>query len=238
MSALSQECSLYISLISHLHSTSDSPTSPLHFRALLDSGSTHCFADTQFVHREKLITTSIPPIPLKLFDGTSNQYITECTEFPVQFLTRESMILPCYVTLLDLSYSVVLGHNWLFHYNLLVDWKLSSLTFCSTLHFESFLSTSPLGHAVELSPESILDSIPPTLQKFSTSALLVSLINAATFMHASKLPRAQVFMLNLAPNSISMSAAKTSTSPPVDLSNVPEEYHEFTDVFSKSRANT
>jgi hypothetical protein len=60
-------------------------------------------------------------------------------------------------------------------------------------------------------------------------------VNAAAFMCASKLPGSSNFCINL------MSLAARSAAPsdnPIDLSKVPEDYHKFVDVFSKSCANT
>lgn len=38
--------------------------------ALLDSGSSHCFIDFDFVQLHDLPLRSIPPLPLRLFDGS------------------------------------------------------------------------------------------------------------------------------------------------------------------------
>ena len=46
------------------------------FKALVDSGSTHCFVDPRFIATHKLVAYYIPVIQLKLFDGTSNHIIT------------------------------------------------------------------------------------------------------------------------------------------------------------------
>ena len=54
------------------------------FKALVDSGSTHCFVDPQFIAMHNLMTYSIPPIRLKLFDGTSNQTITQAINIPLE----------------------------------------------------------------------------------------------------------------------------------------------------------
>ena len=53
------------------------------FKALVDSGSTHCFDNPQFIANNKLITYAVPPIPLKLIDGTINNIITEAIELPI-----------------------------------------------------------------------------------------------------------------------------------------------------------
>ena len=99
MSDLSDPNSLHVcSLTSLLISDSS-----LHISALVDSGSTHCFVDTNFVQYYKLPTYPVDPIELKLFDGTSNSVITQSIALPVKFLSGECMNVNFYVTLLDLS---------------------------------------------------------------------------------------------------------------------------------------
>ena len=61
------------------------------------------------------------------------------------------------------------------------------------------------------------------------------MINAAAYLRASKLPSSVTFQLQLSPNSTLGWAAQEV---PPDLSSVPEDYHEFTDVFSKAKADT
>ena len=53
------------------------------FIALLDCGSSDCFIETRFVHKHSLPMTTMPPIPLKLFDGTTNSTITQTVELPI-----------------------------------------------------------------------------------------------------------------------------------------------------------
>src|SRR3979490_2187431 len=49
-----------------------------------------------------------------------------------------------------------------------------------------------------------------------------------------------MFWLDLSATNISARSAKVSpfSSVPVDLENIPKEYHDFTDVFSKAKAET
>ena len=75
--------------------------------------------------------------------------------------------------------------------------------------------------------------------KPSNSALSISLIGAAAFMRASKLPGSQCYRLNLSDLSTFARSASTFEEPP-DLSQIPKKYHDFSshfaNVFSKSKA--
>ena len=67
------------------------------------------------------------------------------------------------------------------------------------------------------------------------SAPHISFINAVAFLKACKLPGVQSFHLYLN----SPTSAKSSViSDTPDLSNIPEEYHDYADIFSKGKANT
>jgi len=67
-------------------------------------------------------------------------------------------------------------------------------------------------------------------------AIIVAIIGAAVFLHVSKLPGSYNFELCLCSLDIQANSAKLTETP--DLSNVPSEYHEFADIFSKTKAET
>jgi len=62
----------------------------------------------------------------------------------------------------------------------------------------------------------------------------IAIVGAAAFLRASKLPGSHNFELCLCFSDIQANSAKLAETP--DLSNVPSEYHEFADVFSKTKA--
>ena len=62
----------------------------------------------------------------------------------------------------------------------------------------------------------------------------ITIIGVAAFLHASKLLGSHNFELCLCSSDIQANSTKLAEAP--DLSNVPSEYHEFGDVFSKTKA--
>jgi hypothetical protein len=78
-------------------------------KALVDSGSSHCFVDPSVISKFHLISSNIPPIQLHLFDGSSNSVILQEIVLPICFATGETTPYTFLVTLLDSSCSLVLG---------------------------------------------------------------------------------------------------------------------------------
>jgi len=59
-----------------LHTSLSSPLVQSLFEGLVDSGSSDCFLDSDFVAKNKLLTQEIVLLPITLIDGTVNTYVT------------------------------------------------------------------------------------------------------------------------------------------------------------------
>jgi hypothetical protein len=189
-------------------------------------------------------------MPLTLIDGTVNNYISQIVTMPTHFPNGEILSIDYYVTPLDSTCAVVLGLSWLLRYNPLIDWRLSSISFRKTPQANPSSSSTLRGAAIDQpSPAEAASatSAPPNSNPSPKSEPPnsshmkkphISFINAAAFARACKLEGSQAFQLNLAdnPELFSRSASASASEPP-DLSAIPEEYHEFADVFSKTRAS-
>jgi hypothetical protein len=176
--------------------------------------------------------------------------ITETMELLITFPTGEEFTLTFYVTSLDSSCSAVLGYSWLQQYNPLIDWSRNHITFQSTDHRGPAPSTSsgeaaPLQEPTLTTPNSPAEI--PEIQRTPEPSTLrtsdppsppsISMVNVAAFLCACRLPSSQSFQLNLAKETLSGKSA-APTRDPIDLSSIPEEYHKFSNVFSKGKVET
>ena len=156
--------SLTISLSSEVGSGSESDGTPisiiLHFLALIDSGSSHCFVDSKFVEDHDLPTKSIPPVQLQLLDGSAGSHISQSITLSVRFPSGDVIPIDFYVTRLDLSCNIVLGYNWLSRCNLLIDWVKHSMTFHSKLSDVSSSAASGASAQARIDPSSLVSDIP------------------------------------------------------------------------------
>ncbi|KIJ30802.1 hypothetical protein M422DRAFT_186680, partial [Sphaerobolus stellatus SS14] len=110
---------------------------PKTFLGLVDAGSSHCFIETKFVREHSLVTLAVDPLSLSLIDGSVNTVVSEAVTIPVRFPTGETLQTTFYVTTLNSTCSVVLGHNWLTCHNPLIDWVLGTVSFRKTKQEEN-----------------------------------------------------------------------------------------------------
>ena len=133
------------------------------FSSLIDSGSSDCFIDRTFINKNTLPTYSVTPLQLCLFDGTTNQVITQAIDLPIRFASGVVTLTTFFVTPLDGSCTIVLGHNWLTRFNLLIDWVTSSIS------FRTSVQTSPVPpSSAKPLPDSVLPVGIPILDTPST----------------------------------------------------------------------
>ena len=105
---------------------------------LIDSGSTHCFLDYDFIVSNSITTTLLAtPIRLRLFDGSSSSEIVSSTTLSCTFPDGSIHSIEFFVTKLDTSVSAVLGYSWLTRTNPCIDWATSQLSFTAPVVPES-----------------------------------------------------------------------------------------------------
>ena len=206
--------------------------------ALVDSKSSNCFIDTTFVNEHAISSYPVPPLQLQLFDGTMNSTITQAINFSICFQTSDITPMTFYVTPLDGSCSLVLGHNWLTRYNLLIDWVSGSTSFRSSgQNISAPWSSSPQPPDLPPSATPIPSDTPPSFSQ--CKAPPITIISVPAFALACHLEGSVQFSLQICPQESDLrSASITSKSESSELSRVPLDYHDFADVFSKSKADT
>src|SRR5258708_16866045 len=120
-SACTLNMSIELWTTTSLHSVSTS--------ALLDSGVTGMFVNRAFAQKHKLETHPLPnPVPVHNIDGTPNKNGSIMEEVEVILRNGQHMEKAC-LAVANLGWqTIIIGHSWLTHHNLEVDWAHQSVT--------------------------------------------------------------------------------------------------------------
>ena len=184
--------------------------------------------------------------------------ITRAVDIAIRFSTNDILHLKFYVTKLDSSSAFVFGHNWLHRYNPSIDWSAGQIThFRRLLHSDTSSARTGRNGSLEppLSRPTSASSPKPSVSS-DTSAFdslnsldsdssstsenssvpSISFINAAAYARLARLPGNTIFTVTV--SNADSAAGRAATAEHVDLSAIPEDYHEYRDVFSKSKAGT
>src|SRR5258707_7757557 len=214
--------SFFLSLTSHTTCNLLQP-----FRALLDSGLSHSFVNETFTLKNRLkFLYLLKAILLRMFDSSTTSTINRTCHIPITFSTGESHTMELFVTKLDKEYLVVLGYDWLTQHNPSIDWVEMKITFCN--------------------PET--QKTPPEVPRLAPRAIDIRLVSKRTMDRINQEAGSMTFLLSprgtqQAPNPHRTSpdrleARAASTAQQEDpLNGVPQEYHDFRNVFSGEKAN-
>src|SRR5258708_34387699 len=97
--------------------------------ALLNSGVTGMFVNQTFAQKNKLETCTLPnPVPVHNVDGTPNENGSIMEEVKVILQYGQHME-KVHLAVTNLGQqTIIIGHLWLTHHNLEVDWACQSVT--------------------------------------------------------------------------------------------------------------
>jgi len=235
--------------------------------SLLDCSSSHCFIDTHFVNKLDLSLYRIRPVKLRLFDGSLGSQITHAMDLRICHSTSDIFVVTFLVTQLDPPVALVFEYTWFYRYNPLIDWYKSQILSFQTpsqvskptligprlpelrptdsepIQPQSIPTGLPLPelrptNSVPPRPESPPSSpVTPEVPKVEQPKPSVSFINAPAYACAARVEGSVSFQLSLSDPSLCERSSSTTPAEP-DMSGIPEEYHEYADVFSKKRADT
>lgn len=200
---------------------------PLAAPALVDSGANGiAFVDQSFAHDNDLPLEPLrKPRRLEVVDGRQSVAgrITHLVKLPVEVQGHKE-ILPCFVTKLS-QQPIVLGIPWLQIHDADISWKDNTLTFASKYCRQN----------CGIRQKRKISGITP--KDNTIKSLDVCMISAAPFALLTKRARKdpesyRVFAVTL--KDVEKALAPKVTMDPREK--LPEEYHDFLDVFSKQEA--
>ena len=215
--------------------------------ALVDLGSSDCFVDSVLVSKYRLPCRKINSLLLTLIDGTINHLVNHVVSLPIRFPCSYSCQIEFFVTKLEDTYPIVLGHNWLTQHNPLVDWRKGTLEFNAPEPADQPISPQydlepqnpPLKTPLSSENSPIYPIPAPENQlsndQFSPEKPQISLVNATAFKIACKTKGTINFQIASLPTVITGLAAQMGEATP-EISGLSKDYEEYTDVFSTQKA--
>jgi hypothetical protein len=165
----------------------------------------------------------------------------------VQSFHSFQLVLKFYITKLDSTSAFVFGHNWLYCYNPSIDWYAGQILYFRRLPLSVPSSSrikatgSPVPPMLSTSSASVPN--PSVTSAFASASVplgnvslpSVSFVNAAAYSQLACVKGNTIFSVTIS-NSDTVSGCSTSAEQ-VDLSGIPEDYHEYADVFSRFQAS-
>ena len=267
MAPLEEVCLNALSLSSHSALFIDIQIQNIkNIHTLIDSGASNNFMDSHFAIDNGFALQNLQnPIRLTLFDGSaaSHGLIQQFCTLDVDFPCGAQHSIHFLLTPLDRSASVVLGFTWLIRHNPSIDWIQHKITFLTTVtgpppvnpsrstsRRASFgqSTSAPLpsstGSPLASPP---LESLPTASLHAATAQIPISFISKPAIRLLSHLPPSHhssiIYSSFIKPSSIPTHAASSQ----LDLSHheyealhqaVPIAYHNYLDIFSKSKGTT
>src|SRR5882672_537792 len=162
------------------------------------------------------------------------------------FPTGDLQLLEFLLTCLDPSCSAVLGHRWLAKYNPQIDWNLGHISF-KTQGIDVGPQADPSKPSVSAQSASTSPpnrSTPTNLPNPSDPParphiLIVKPKEFLRVLRANEASAPYVAYLHTTKSRPSTTSNKLMSPPDVDtdMSRIPLEYHDYFDVFSKSKAD-
>src|SRR5260221_8947712 len=187
----------------------------------------HSFVNETFALKNRLKFSYLPKaIPLRMFDGSTTSTVDRTCCIPITFSTSESHTMELFVTKLDKEYLVVLGYDWLTQHNPSIDWVEMKIMFHNPETWKT----------------------PPEVPRPAPRVIDIRLVSKRTMDRICQEAGSTTFLLSPSGTQQVPNPCRTSldqlkaraalTAQQEDLLNrVPQEYHDFHDVFSGEKAN-
>jgi hypothetical protein len=164
---------------------------------LLDSGTELCFIDTKFASHLHLPKTLVTPQEVVFINGTTSVWVTEVVQLSIRLSAMDLTDVMFIITDLDPSCDVILGINWLFQHNPLVDWITGQVT-----PRPSTIEENPLKSVLRGAMASASHSVPLSISVSPTISALRALVQTSSAVTPNQ---ARTLTLSLALTTLSTS---------------------------------